>query len=221
MLLLQRESAGLGREFGSCRRSETPPDRAPEHVHHRLATQASPLYSTVLLAALTTLLAVAVRWDSIYNRIPNWASGLGLATGCLIGAADGGLPGLGWSLAGAAVGLLCLIPFYVRRGMGAGDVKLMSAVGSFLGPTPTVFAAALTLIAGGVMGVITLIRLRSRSRLERSRLEALIPDGTAAAGPERAVSHLQARFPYAIAIAVGTALSILLRGLGLMPEFNP
>jgi len=37
------------------------------------------------------------------------------------------------SLAGIAVGGGFMLPFYALRGMSAGDVKLMGAVGSFLG----------------------------------------------------------------------------------------
>ena len=171
------------------------------------------MYSTSLLAALTILLAVAVRWDSIYERIPNWASAGGAAVGCSIAVAHGGLLGLYGSLAGAAVGLLCFLPLYLGRGMGAGDVKLMSAVGSFLGPLPTVFAAALAVVAGALIAAAILIR-------RRSRFELLAGEAAATAPAATAVDHLKTRFPYAIAIAIGTAASILLRGMGLMPGFD-
>ena len=41
--------------------------------------------------------------------------------------------------------------------MGAGDVKLMAAVGTFLGPAHTLLAAGLSLIVGGLLAVLVLV----------------------------------------------------------------
>ena len=48
-------------------------------------------------------------------------------------------------------------PFIVLRAFGAGDVKAMATVGIFLGAQLTLLAAAFTLIAGAIIGVIVLL----------------------------------------------------------------
>jgi len=67
-----------------------------------------------------------------------------------------GLAGFLLSVSGLFLGLALLIGFYLLGGMGAGDVKLLAAVGSLLGPHG-VFAAFLgTALAGGIYALIIL-----------------------------------------------------------------
>ena len=58
------------------------------------------------------------------------------------------------SAAGWFVGALLFFPFFALGGMGAGDVKLMAALGAWLGPAESVWLALFASIAGGVFGVI-------------------------------------------------------------------
>src|SRR5690606_20016960 len=60
----------------------------------------------------------------------------------------------GWSLAGWFVGVLFFLPIFALRGMGAGDVKLLAALGAWLGPGPIVWVALFSLVAGGVIGLL-------------------------------------------------------------------
>jgi len=55
----------------------------------------------------------------------------------------------GWALAAAAF----IIPFALG-GMGAGDVKLLGALGAWLGPGQAIWLALYTGIAGGVLSVV-------------------------------------------------------------------
>jgi prepilin peptidase CpaA len=120
-----------------------------------------------------------------------------------LAAGANGLGGLGNALAGAAVGLACLMPLYLAKGMGAGDVKLMAGAGAFLGPLNAFLAAMLTLVAGAVLGIL-LIVFRV---VERSRAPSVVASnvGTVQLSGER--------FPYATAIAAGVFLTLWLRGL--------
>jgi hypothetical protein len=68
-----------------------------------------------------------------------------------------GAAGLAASAAGVVVGFLILIPLYALGGMGAGDVKLLAAAGSFLGPWGALLAGIFTLLAGGALGLGALI----------------------------------------------------------------
>jgi prepilin peptidase CpaA len=92
---------------------------------------------------------------------------------------------------------------YLLHGMGAGDVKLMAAVGSFLGPLGALLAAATTLTLGALIAIG--IVLHRRFARGRSRMEAALSDSMAVAQDDIASVRKQ-RFPYAVAIAGGTLL---------------
>ncbi len=85
---------------------------------------------------VTLLAVVAASIDLASRRIPNRLIALGLA-GALVAqcALPGPHTGFAAWLAGAATGAGLLLPFYLVRGMAAGDVKLMLAIGAWVGPT--------------------------------------------------------------------------------------
>src|ERR1700686_1387531 len=87
----------------------------------------------VEMVLIVLLLAAAV-FDVAYRRIPNWLTVtgvlLGVALNAIIGPPEAGLL---FSLAGLAVGFGVYAALYALRAMGAGDVKLMAAVGALVG----------------------------------------------------------------------------------------
>ena len=102
-----------------------------------------PIFVVVVATFITM---VTDLWKfKIYNAltVPLLLSGLAYH------AVVGGVAGLSGSLAGALFGFAALLAFYVMGGMGAGDVKLMAAVGAWLG-LPLTFAVFLasSLLAG-------------------------------------------------------------------------
>lgn len=108
-------------------------------------------YSTL---CLILLLAIALAYDLKLHRIPNWLTATGLFAGFALHYYLQDLSGLLVSLSGAVVGLVLLLPFYIRRVMGAGDVKLMAAVGAMMGLPLGLYAVCASLILGGVIGVV-------------------------------------------------------------------
>ena len=64
------------------------------------------------------------------------------------------------SLAGLAIGFALMLPGHALGATGAGDVKLMAAVGAMVGPVTVVTAFAFTSIAGGIMALVIAIRRR-------------------------------------------------------------
>lgn len=97
---------------------------------------------------------IAVIWDLRTRRIPNLLT-FGAALGAMIfHTYTGGWSGLGTSLAGWAVGVAFFFPIFALGGMGAGDVKLLGALGAWLGPIAVIWVALFSGIAGGVMAII-------------------------------------------------------------------
>ena len=110
--------------------------------------------SDIRTVAAVAVAVVAVMYDVRTRRIPNvWT--LGTAVCAIVFAAlTGGPTTVLQSGAGWFVGALLFFPFFALGGMGAGDVKLMAALGAWLGPTESVWLALFASIAGGVFGVI-------------------------------------------------------------------
>ena len=153
-----------------------------------------------------TLLAVAAAsTDIATRRIPNRLVLLGL-TGALVAQCllHGVVAGaLGW-LAGAATGFGMLLPFYLLRGMAAGDVKLMLAIGAWVGAEMTFYIVLATFLAGGI-GAIAFALLRGRMRQMWANVRALLArraSAEAAGGPVEIASV--GTLPYGVAIAAGT-----------------
>jgi prepilin peptidase CpaA len=96
------------------------------------------------------LLATSAVTDLLYKRIPNWLISVALASGLLTNIITRGTEGFFFSAAGIAVGFGVLIVFYVIQVMGAGDVKLMAAVGSFVGPQEVFLIFILATLLGGI-----------------------------------------------------------------------
>jgi prepilin peptidase CpaA len=161
------------------------------------------------MATLIGASAWAVREDLLAHRIPNRLTGSLLCAGLALQLAFGGWGGLSDGALGALVGLGMLLPFHLLRAMGAGDVKLLAAFGSLLGPRWTLIAGIDTLVAGAVLaiGYVMVGALRA----------AALPAG--APWPlrihiarDRAQQMRHERFPYAIAIVVGALSSVVERG---------
>jgi prepilin peptidase CpaA len=172
---------------------------------------AGTVISALMTAVLLVILALAVREDLIRQRIPNALNLAGLLLGvCLTTVADGASGGAS-AFGGALVGSASLMPFYLLRGMGAGDVKLMGAAGAFLGPADAFVAAVLTLIVGAVLAlaIVAWRLLEAKPNLDTSSSTG----GSAAlpAAVKLSVVRKQ-RFPYAVAIAVSVVALLWQRG---------
>ncbi len=83
-----------------------------------------------------------------------------------------------WALAGLTLGLLLMLPGHVIGATGAGDVKLVAAIGTMLGPSGVVVAFVYTALAGGLLALIVARRRRVlRDTIERTA--ALVRTGGA------------------------------------------
>ena len=125
----------------------------------------------VLLGAA---LIPAVVWDLKYRRIPNLIT-LPLATLALVlHTVFSGLEGLLFSGAGLLLGTALFLPVYILGGMGAGDAKLMGAVGAVLGAKGVLISAVLTALYGGLYALILLLLHPAYGRELLSRTWAVL-----------------------------------------------
>jgi prepilin peptidase CpaA len=166
-------------------------------------------------AILLLLVSIAAVNDLATRRIPNRLLLTGLACALVLRLLSVN-PGssLLEALAGMAVGLVVFLPFYLLRGMAAGDVKLMATIGAFTGPSEAFAIAVLTWCAGGVMALF-LILVGGRLRLALANIghmmAGLLAPGSAVATPDRPQSA--GSMPYGLAIAAGTII-VLVRHYG-------
>lgn len=166
-------------------------------------------------AATITVLSIAVYYDLRFRRIPNWLTLPALVFGLGYHLITGGLMGLGYSALGVAVGFAFFFLFYVLGGMGAGDVKLMAALGSFLGPKDVLYAGAYTAIAGGVYALILILaRKENRKAFARYGImaKALLTTGHFASVPKNE-NIKTTPLCYGVAIAAGTVAVLIQRML--------
>src|SRR5580692_4136504 len=94
----------------------------------------------ILLGMLTLVAAV---FDIRYRRIPNWLVLSGMVAGLAWGLYSSGWSGLGHAAAGLGLGFAMYFPLYLLRARGAGDVKLLAAVGAISGPVNCLWIALL------------------------------------------------------------------------------
>ena len=156
-----------------------------------------------LAAGSLVATVVDIRTRRIPNDLTATMAGLGLG---LAATGISGVP-LWASIAGFAVGLALMLPGHLLGATGAGDVKLMGAVGAIVGPATVVSAFLFTAVAGGVLAVVVAAR--------RRRLKAtLAGTGRLLSGPGEVREEIRSataasRFAYGPAIAVGSVLAAL------------
>jgi prepilin peptidase CpaA len=178
---------------------------------------------------LLSLLAAATIADFARRRIPNLIVLAGLLLGVGLNAllpegyglfnryAPGGL-GLLAALGGVLVGGGLLLPLYVLRAMGAGDVKLMAMVGAFLSPAQALWAGLLVLLVGGFLSLAYALRSGALRRV-LANLRLIFVGAFSSLllreSPDLSVSGETAgSVPYGLAIALGTGAFLLLQYQG-------
>jgi len=156
------------------------------------------------------VLAVATFTDLRSRRIPNWLVLPFLLAGIVASAWLYGWHGVGQSFGGMGLGLAIYGFLFWMGGMGAGDVKLCTAIGAWIGPSQLLIALIITAMAGGIMVLCWYVFGRFLKTFFMSAFNLLL--GRKRHGlhsdPEMALPNLLKRkMPYAPAIAVGTLMS--------------
>ena len=106
--------------------------------------------TVVLSLVVVVLVVVAAVTDLQTHKIPNKLTFPAMGIGVIGHGVIQGWAGVAFSLEGLGLGFLLLFGFYLMGGMAAGDVKLMAAVGSFLGPINVFLVFLMTALLGGL-----------------------------------------------------------------------
>jgi prepilin peptidase CpaA len=160
-------------------------------------------YREVVLLLMVCIAAIN---DLTTRRIPNRLLLITLGCAVILNACSlDPVHELSQASLGMALGFGMFLPFYLVRGMAAGDVKMMAVVGAFTGPVDAFHIAILTFCTGGVMALLLLLK-NGRARaifvnVGRMLAGSLIPGMRASAlTPENSAGFM----PYGPAIAIGT-----------------
>jgi prepilin peptidase CpaA len=162
-------------------------------------------------AAAMVCAIVGSVFDVKSRRIPNAVTGPAILLGLLMHLVLGGWSQFFSSLAAGIICGLVFLVFYLAGGMGAGDVKLILAVGCIAGLSHIAYLLVLTAISGGVMAVCLAVA-RGRLKQTITNVLALVSHHTREGlqpHPELNILNAQTlRLPYALAIAGGSILTL-------------
>lgn len=165
-----------------------------------------PIASQFLL--VVTVLVAGI-WDIRFRRIPNVLVASAILLGLALNPFLFGWTGLRTSLLGLGLSFAVYFPLYLLRGMGAGDVKLMMAIGTIVGPGPWFLIFVCTGLLGGVLGIVLLVA-RRRFRRTFDNLAYLLHRLSHFRRPYEGVPELDVtsgsglRLPHGAVIALGS-----------------
>ena len=169
------------------------------------------MLTVVVQVVVLAVGVVACITDVRSRKIPNVLTFGTAAVGLLFHLMVGGLAGLGTAAAGWVVGVLLFLPFFLLRGMGAGDVKLLAALGVWLGPYHVVWLALFASLSGGVMALVVAISTGQIRTVFRNLGTMLLFWYVAGPRPvpEQTLDRSRSpRLAYAIPIFVGTVITL-------------
>lgn len=166
----------------------------------------------ILYGALATVLIICAITDLWQRRIPNLLTYPTILAALTVYCFMEGWNGFSFSLGGLSFGVVVFLLPYLLGGMGAGDVKLMGAVGAVLGFQQTAFSFLFIVICGGILALAYMI---SRRSLKETLTKTLL--GILYMAMHRNASLIktdnkkiaQEGIPYGVAIAGGVFLFFL------------
>lgn len=147
------------------------------------------------------------------RRIPNWLTVSGFLLGIILNSIFGGWRGALGSLEGAGLALGVLLPLVLLRGLGAGDWKLMGAVGALMGWRAMLAVLIVSCLITGAAALVQIVftrRVIATFKNIGSLLKGFVVFGFKA-NPDISLDNpMLAKLPFGTCVAVGTALCFFL-----------
>lgn len=166
----------------------------------------------ILLGILVTVAAI---YDIRWRRIPNWLCLAGIVAGLVFHFVVSGFPGLVQSLAGLGLGFILYFPFYLLRALGAGDVKLMAAIGAVIGAMNCLWVFFLTAVLGGVIALLW-VAIRGRMKKTLFNVSYILSDLLKFRAPYKSSEELDVksnkgeRLPHGVLMFVGSVAFVVM-----------
>jgi len=161
---------------------------------------------SAIVVFLIVVLVIAIYTDLRSSRIPNLLTFTTMGVGPIAHAWMAGSQGILFSLEGLGVGLGLFLLLYASGGIGAGDVKLMGAVGAMVGPYGALISGLLAILVGGVYAIAAMCY--QWGVVATGRKLAYATQGALIAGEKGWSQELKLpfRLRYGLAIVGGTLL---------------
>jgi prepilin peptidase CpaA len=163
-----------------------------------------PLALKVIL--ICTVLAAGI-FDLRYRRIPNWLNLSAITLGLGVNVVLFEVHGFLLALLGLGCSLLVYVPLYLVRGMGAGDVKLMAAVGAIVGPMNWLWIFLFTAILGGIVSLAYVV-FRRRLHQTLLNLALVVTELSRVRLPAAREAHLDIRHDEALRVPHGAVIAL-------------
>jgi prepilin peptidase CpaA len=180
------------------------------------AAQVTPDQWCVVIGA--SLVAAAT--DLRSRRIPNWLTVPLAVTGLVAALGRDGLPGLGWAVAGCGLLALPYILLFALGNGGAGDAKMMGAVGAWLGLHAGIVVLVPIAVTGGVLALLRMALDEQRRRHFAALFATVYVSMIAASSGRRGLTLLRNEpssgpsqgltMPYAPAIFIGLCIAAVM-----------
>lgn len=164
-----------------------------------------------------TLLASWI--DYSQRRVPNWLNAALIVLGIAVQALFFGWSGVGTGLLGLLTGFGLLIVPWLMHGMGAGDVKLMAAIGVWLGPMLTFYSFALGALIGGAAAVVMIVST-GRLRMASANIGLIMAKCSnpqtvfSEVGSAKSFGVSSQLLPYGVPLTAGTLIILTAKTLG-------
>lgn len=171
---------------------------------------------TALKLVLIAIVLVAAIYDLRCRRIPNWLNVSGVIVGVGVNTLLFARNGFIEAVLGITFSMAVYVPLYLMRGMGAGDVKLMAAVGAIAGPWNWFGIFVATALLGGVVSLV-FVALKKRFYQTFFNVTLIVTELCHLRLPSKSNSELDVRnpralgMPHGVLIAIGAVAFLILR----------
>ena len=169
--------------------------------------------------AISVLITLSSVYDIRFRRIPNFLTYSALVIGLSYHIYISGVEGFQFSILGTFTGIgLLIIPYFLGK-MGAGDAKLLGAVGSYIGAKSIFITFLFTAIAGGIYALLILILYNKKCKgfftnFYYSGVNLLVTRQYVSFNNEEVIRQ-RPKLCYGLAIAAGTGIFMICKLTGI------